>query len=156
MIYGLVLANIAITLLSYISLQQLFLDDKSFNVEFVTNIFNYDTDIFLLGTCLLYLDSIILIILYELLNYQFKNKYLFLKIFIPTSIVCLFDSVVFYSLNYFSEDIYIDLIIGNVIGKQLTVIFLSITIYIYLILIGKKVRSGNPKKIKDVLKIFSF
>ena len=66
MIYGLVLANIAITLLSYISLQQLFLDDKSFNVEFVTNIFNYDTDIFLLGTCLLYLDSIILIILYEL------------------------------------------------------------------------------------------
>lgn len=156
MIYGLVLANIAITLLSYISLQQLFLDDKSFNVEFVTNIFNYDTDIFLLGTCLFYLDSIILIILYELLNYQFKNKYLFLKIFIPTSIVCLFDSVVFYSLNYFSEDIYIDLIIGNVIGKQLTVIFLSITIYIYLILIGKKVRSGNPKKIKDVLKIFSF
>ena len=52
--------------------------------------------------------------------------------------MCLFDSVVFYSLNYFSEDIYIDLIIGNVIGKQLTVIFLSITIYIYLILIGKK------------------
>lgn len=156
MIYGLVLANIAITLLSYISLQQLFLDDKSFNMEFVTNIFNYDTDIFLLGTCLLYLDSIILIILYELLNYQFKNKYLFLKIFIPTSIVCLFDSLVFYSLNYFSDEIYMDLIIGNVLGKQISVVFFSISTYIYLNVIGKKSRSGNPKKIKDVLKIFSF
>jgi hypothetical protein len=156
LIYGLLLSNITITLLSYISLQQIFLDEKSFNVEFITNIFNYDTDIFLLGTCLLYLDSIILIILYELMNYKFKKKYLFLKILIPTSIVCIFDSVVFYSLNYFSEDIYIDLIIGNIIGKQLTVAFFSVTIYLYLVLIDKKIRGATPKKIKDVLKIFSF
>ncbi len=156
MIYGLLLSNIAITLLAYISLQQIYLDNKSFNVQFVSNIFNYDTDIFLLGTCLLYIDSIILIILYELMNYKFKKKHLFLKILIPTSLVCLFDSLVFYSLNYFSDEIYMDLIIGNVLGKQISVVFFSISTYIYLNVIGKKSRSGNPKKIKDVLKIFSF
>ncbi|MFD2909463.1 hypothetical protein ACFSX9_12055 [Flavobacterium ardleyense] len=156
LIYGLLLSNIAITLLCYISLQQIYLDNKSYNVEFIKNIFNHDTDLFLLGTCLLYLDSIFLIILYELMNYKFKNKFLFLKILLPTSLVCLFDSVVYYSLNNFSDDIYLDLIIGNVIGKQITVVFFSVTIYLYLNIIGKKHRFTHPKKIKDVLKIFSF
>ena len=156
LIYGLVLSNIAITVLCYISLVQVYLDNKSVNVEFVKNIFNYNTKIFLFATCLLYLDSILLIILYELLNYKFKQQYLFLKILITTSVICLFDSIMFFSLNYFSEDYYLDLIIGNVIGKQITVIFFSLTIYTYLVIINKKSRNGNPKKIKDVLKIFSF
>lgn len=156
LIYGLLLSNIATTLLCYISLEQIYIDNKSLNVEFIKNIFSYNTEIFLFATVLLYLDSILLIILYELLNYKFKQKYLFLKIIITTSVICLFDSIMFFSLNYFSEDYYLDLIIDNIIGKQITVLLFSITIYIYLILIGKKVRSGNPKKIKDVLKIFSF
>ena len=156
MIYGLLFANVAVTLLSYISLQQIYIDNQSKNIEFIKNVFNYDVNIFLVGTLLLYLDSIILIILYEVMNYKFKTKYLFFKIFIPVSVVCLFDSVVFYYLNYYAEDNFVDLIISNIIGKQITVFFFSLAIYIYLTLIGKQARSGNPKKIKDVLKIFNF
>lgn len=155
LIYGILFANIAITVLSYITLQQIYIDNQSRNIELITNIFNYDANILLIGTLLLYLDSIILIILYELMNYRFNKKFLFLKIFIPMSLVCLFDSIVFYSLIHYAEDNFMDLIIGNIIGKQITVFFFSIAIYIYLTLIGKQVRAGNPKKIIDVLKIFN-
>lgn len=157
LIYGLLLTNIAITLLCYISLEQIHLDNKSLNIEFLKNIFNYNTEIFLFATVLLYLDSILLVIIYELMNYIFKQKYLFLKIFITASVVCLIDSVLFFSLNYISDDLYLDLIIGNIIGKQITVVFYSCAVYLYLFLIDKKTsRSGNPKRIKDILKIFSF
>lgn len=155
LIYGLVFSNIIITVLSYISLEQAIIDKNSRNLVYLQNIFNFDISLFLTGTSLLYIDSILLIILYEFLNYKIKG-YLFLKIFIVTSVVNLFDSVVFYTLNFFSYENFSDLLLGNVIGKQITVIFFSIIIYIYLSLIYKKERLTKPRNLKEVFKIFSF
>ena len=39
MIYGLLFANVAVTLLSYISLQQIYIDNQSKNIEFIKNVF---------------------------------------------------------------------------------------------------------------------
>lgn len=156
LIYGLLLANIAITLLSYITLQQIYIDNQSYNKEFLINIFNFDINMFLIGSSLLYVDAILLIILYELMNYKFRNKYIFLKILIPSALICLFDSIIFYSFNFISDENFYDLMIGNIIGKQITVMFFSFIIYFYLRLIDKKHREVHPKKLRDVIKIFSF
>ena len=155
LIYGLVFSNIIITVLSYISLEQAIADRNSNNLIFLQNIFNFDISLFLTGTSLLYIDSMLLIIFYELLNYKVKG-YLFMKIILVTSFVNLFDSVVFYSLNFINHENFYDLVLGNIIGKQITVIFFSISIYIYLSLIYKKERVSRPKKLREVFKIFSF
>jgi hypothetical protein len=89
------------------------------------------------------------------LNYKIKG-YLFMKIFIVTSVVNLFDSVVFYTLNFFNNDNFHDLLLGNILGKQITVLFFSIIIYIYLSLIYKKERLTKPKNLREAFKIFSF
>ncbi|MEQ3662615.1 MAG: hypothetical protein ABNG96_08000, partial [Flavobacterium sp.] len=155
LIYGLIFSNIIITVLSYISLEQAIADRNSENLIFLQNIFNFDISLFLTGTSLLYIDSMLLVIFYELLNYKIKG-YLFMKIFIVTSVVNLFDSVVFYTLNFFNNDNFHDLLLGNILGKQITVLFFSIIIYIYLSLIYKKERLTKPKNLREAFKIFSF
>jgi hypothetical protein len=155
LIYGLVFSNIIITVLSYISLEQAIVDKNSQNLIFLQNIFNFDISLFLTGTSLLYIDSMLLVILYELLNYKIKG-YLFIKIFIVTSVVNLFDSVVFYSLNFYTHENFYDLLLGNIFGKQITVLFFSIIIYIYLNIIYKKERVTRPKNLREAFKIFSF
>ena len=155
LIYGLIFSNIIITVLSYISLEQAIADRNSENLIFLQNIFNFDISLFLTGTSLLYIDSMLLVVFYELLNYKIKG-YLFMKIFIVTSVVNLFDSVVFYTLNFFNNDNFHDLLLGNILGKQITVLFFSIIIYIYLSLIYKKERLTKPKNLREAFKIFSF
>jgi hypothetical protein len=155
LIYGLVFSNIIITVLSYISLEQAIADKNSANLIFLENIFNFDISLFLTGTSLLYIDSMLLIIIYEILNLKIKGK-LFFKIIIATSLINLFDSTVFYTLNFYTSDQFYNLLIGNIIGKQITVLLFSIIIYFYLTAIFKKERFTTPKKWSDTIKIFSF
>jgi hypothetical protein len=155
LIYGLIFSNIIITVLSYISLEQALADENSANLIFLQNIFNFDIKLFFTGTTLLYIDSLLIIIFYEFLNYKIKGK-LFIKIILVNSAVNLFDSIIFYSLNFYSKENFKELLIGNVFGKQITVIIFSILIYIYLNLIYKKERVLKPKKIKDIFKILAF
>ena len=155
LIYGLIFSNIIITVLSYISLEQALADENSANLIFLQNIFNFDIKLFFTGTTLLYIDSLLIIIFYEFLNYKIKGK-LFIKIILVNSAVNLFDSIIFYSLNFYSKENFKELLIGNVFGKQITVIIFSILIYIYLNLSYKKERVLKPKKIKDIFKILAF
>ena len=155
LIYGLVFSNIIITVLSYISLEQAISDKDSANLIFLQNIFNFDINLFLTGTSLLYIDAILLIIIYEILNFKIKGK-LFFKIFTVTSLISLFDSTVFYSLNFYASDEFLNLLIGNIIGKQITVLIFSLIIYFYLSIIFKKDRVTTPKNWNETLKIFSF
>lgn len=156
LIYGLIFSNIAITLLSYISLEQVIMDEHSINLEYLITIFNFDLSIFLTGTSLLYIDSMLLIIIYEFLNYKFPKKYIYLKILISTAVISLFDSVFFYTLLFYTEDNYSSLLLGNIIGKQISVLFFSFVIYVYLLVMNKNYKKPIPKNIRDVFKIFSF
>jgi hypothetical protein len=155
LIYGLVFSNIIVTVLSYISLEQAISDKNSANLIYLQNIFNFDIGLFLTGTSLLYIDSMLLIIIYEILNFKIKGR-LFFKIILSSSIINLFDSVVFYSLNFYDLEDFSSLLLGNILGKQITVVFFSIIIYIYLSIIQKKVRVTIPKNWRDTVKIFSF
>ncbi|WP_130735831.1 VUT family protein [Flavobacterium sp. J27] len=156
LIYGLIFSNIAITILSYITLQQIFIDQYSLYKDNLERIYNFDITVFLIGTSLLYIDSILLIIIYEFLNYKFVKKMLFFKLFISTSIISLFDSCIFYTLSFSMEEQFTTLMLGNIIGKQISVIIFSIIFYFYLRIMGKPFRVIIPKYKKDIIKIFSF
>ena len=119
-IFGLMISNIVITILSIFSSLQIELDNYSSNVSFLESILNLDIVIFMTGTCLLYIDSVFLIVVYEFLNLKLNSKYLFIKIFIPLSLISLFDSVVFYGINLFSLNNSSNLLISSIVGKQIS------------------------------------
>ena len=156
LLYGLVFSNIVITVLSYISLEQVFIDQYSINTDFLKHIFNFDISLFLIGTSLLYIDSILLIIFYEFLNYTFPKKYLLLKLLLVTSCISLLDSFIFYTLNFYTEEDYSVLLLGNIVGKQIAVLFFSLIIFYYLKIIGKPYKVLIPKNRREIVKIFSF
>lgn len=154
LILGLVFSNIVVSILSYISLQQALLDVNSSNLLFLKNIFKFDIIQFMSGTTLLFFDTIFLIILYEILNYKIRGK-LLLKIFLVTSIISLFDGFIFYLINFYDNNHFNNLLIGNLIGKQISVIVFTIATYTYLVAVGKKRRASRPKSILDVFKILN-
>ncbi|MGV7107825.1 hypothetical protein [Flavobacterium sp. U410] len=155
LIYGIIISNIAITFIAQ------FLVVQNHNIEqssglFLEEILSFELTIFLIGTSLLYLEAMFIVMFYDFLNFKFRNKGLFLKIFVTMSLVCLIDSVVFYTFFYFTHDNFKDLIIGNIIGKQITVVVFSICLYFYF-KYNKNLRpKRTPTSLKEVLKIFTF
>ena len=108
------------------------------------------------GTCLLYIDSVLLIVMYEFLNLKLNSKYLLLKIFIPLSFVSLFDAIVFYGINLFSLSNSSDLLISSIVGKQVVVTVFSIMMYLYLRLTKNTLPKKEPENLKQIFSIFTF
>ncbi|WP_395056038.1 hypothetical protein [Flavobacterium sp.] len=156
LIFGLMISNIVITILSVFSSLQLTLDNNSTNVKFLESILNLDIVIFMTGTCLLYIDSVFLIIIYEFLNLKLNDKYLILKIFIPLSLISLFDSLVFYGINLFSLSNGYNLLVSSIVGKQFVVIIFSIMMYLYLRVTKNILSNKKPENLKEIFSIFTF
>lgn len=156
LIFGLMISNIVITILSFFSGLQLKSDNNSVNIEFLESILNVDIVIFMTGTCLLYIDSVALIVIYEFLNLKLKGKYLLLKIFIPLSLISFFDSLAFYGVNLFSLSNGYNLLISSIVGKQIVVVIFSIMMYLYLSLVKNTLPKKKPKNLIEIFSIFTF
>lgn len=154
LIYGLLISNIAITLFSHFLLVHSETDANSSSV-FLEELLNFELSLFLIGTSLLYIEGMLIVILFQSIELKAPKIPLFVKILITMAFVCLFDSVFFYTFFYFNVENYIELMIGNIVGKQLTVVILSIMFYFYLTLYAE-IKTRKPKTIKDILKIFTF
>lgn len=155
-IFGLMISNIVITILSVFSYQQLYIDNNSININFLENILNFDMTLFMIGTCLLYIDAVLLIIIYEFLNLKLSSNYLFLKILISLSLISLLDSVVFYSINFFSIKDSGNLLLSSIVGKQISVVIFALIMYFYLKIIRKTVSKNKPKNLNEIFSIFTF
>jgi hypothetical protein len=154
-IYGLLFANIIITVLSIITIEQIEIDNNSINTGFLKEIMNFDMILFMTGTCLLFIDTIFLIIIYQFINFKLHKLSLFFKILLPMSLVSLFDSVVFYNVNFFSVQKSENLLVSSIVGKQIAVLIFAIIGFIYLKLIKKEQTINLPKKWSDVISIFT-
>ncbi|WP_394759692.1 hypothetical protein [Flavobacterium sp.] len=155
-IFGLMISNIIITILSVFTSLQLQLDDNSINIEFLESILNLDIIIFMTGTCLLYIDSVLLIVIYEFLNLKLSRNFLFIKILIPLCLISLFDSVVFYGVNLFSLNNSSNLLLSSIVGKQIVVIVFAIMMYLYLKIIDNKRPKSKSENLKEIFSVFTF
>lgn len=154
LIYGLLISNIAITLFSHFLLIHSETDVKSSSI-FLEELLNFELTLFLTGTSLLYLEGMMIVILFQILELKLPKLPLFLKIYLTMAAVCLFDSVVFYTFFYIKEDNYEELMLGNIVGKQITVVILSFLFYFYLTQFAN-IKSKRPKNFREILKIFTF
>lgn len=154
LIYGLVISNVAITLFSHFLLVHSEADVNSSSV-FLEELLDFELSLFLIGTSLLYIEGMLIVILFQFLQLKLPKLNLFLKILLTMGIVCLFDSVFFYTFFYLNSENYQEQMFGNIVGKQLTVLIFSFLFYFYLSHLAElKVR--KPKSIREILRIFTF
>lgn len=155
-IYGIILSNIILVFLSYISLEQILSDNYSRNSSFLAEIFNFDINLFLTGIVLLYLDMILIIFLFRYLESKFPKKY-FLHFFGATTVTAVLDSILFYTLNFYSELNYSEMMIGNIAGKVLVCFMLSVLFAFHFVINPQK--ENNKRKalnFKDIIMIVNF
>lgn len=154
-IYGIILSNIILVFLSYISLEQILSDNYSRNTSFLAEIFNFDINLFLTGIILLYLDMILIIVIFRYLESKFPKNY-FIQ-FVGASIVtAVLDSFLFYTVNFYSELNYTEMMIGNIAGKVLVCFILSALFAFYFLINPQKENKRKVLKVKDILMIINF
>lgn len=152
-IYGIIVSNIILVFLSYISLEQILADSYSRNATFLTEIFDFDINLFITGTALLYFDMILILFLFRYVESKFPKNY-FLQFFISSVITSFLDSFLFYTLNFYVEVNYSDLLIGNIAGKVFVCFALSVLFAFYFLVNPQK--ENKKKALKDIFMIINF
>ena len=154
-IFGLVLANSFLSFFSTFVVKQLTVDPNTQNFMFLNEILNFDIIMFLVGTFILIFDLFLITIIYQFLNLKFERLNLGVRIILTLSFVSFLDSVLFYSLNFFSIG-SIDLLYSNIIGKQIAVVLYSTMMYVYLVTTNSQKPSEKPKSLKEIFSAITF
>lgn len=155
-IFGVLFSNVLLSILSIITLFQLKVDDFSVFQDYLNEILNFDVTLFLIGTCLLLFDLFLIVIIYQFLNLKLTRVNALFKLYIPLSLVALFDSVMFYGINFFSIETNLNLLFSNVIGKQIATFLFSVLLYFYLKYSKLVMPREIPNNLDDVIAVFTF
>ena len=153
-IFGIIFCNILLSVLSAITINQINSDNHSIHKEYLQEILNFDVPMFLIGSIVLFLDFFIIILIYQFINLSFNRLPFFFKLLLPVSISALFDSVFYYSTIFIDLDNGADLLFSNILGKQLTILIFSFTIYLYLKYSNISAPKEKPTKMREVISVF--
>lgn len=142
-IYGIMCANLTMSLLLYILGIHLDLPETKNFLNLPRELFSQNARVMFTGTLVLFADVVLVIIMYELL-WRWLKSYLFLRIYFAMSLVLIFDSV-FFSLGAFwgAPNIY-SILISGIIGKVFMAVFFSGVMTIYLIYFEPEVHEKKP------------
>ncbi|MRT92249.1 response regulator [Ancylomarina sp. 16SWW S1-10-2] len=154
LIYTLLIINIIMSIL---------LQSFSWNIkgDSTFNPFNVSTLLFdnhawslFIGTVGLFLDSLLIIILFEFISRHIR--FLFLQISLTMVIVVSFDTLFFSILAFSNFDNLNTIIISGLISKTIFALFYSLIFYSYLRYFDLKDRKFNLFKVKDVFQPLTY
>ena len=153
-IYALLIVNIVMTIL--IQLISWNLEESStynpFNVS--TNLFSNNAWVLFVGTIALFLDSLLIIIIYEFISRHIR--YMFLQICLTMLIVVSFDTIFFSIIAFWNFNNLNVIVISGLISKGVFVIFYSIIFYFYLQYFDLRNNESSVFKIKDVFQLLTY
>lgn len=155
-IFGLLFSNVLLALLSAITVKQLQIDSHSIQSDNLREIFNFDVTLFLVGAVLMFIDFLILIIIYQFVNFKLGTLPSFFRIYIPLCIVGFFDAFVFYNINFISIENDTNLLYSNIVAKQFAILIFSLFLFFYLRITKMETAKELPKSLEAVVAIFSF
>ncbi|MBI9039538.1 MAG: PAS domain S-box protein, partial [Bacteroidales bacterium] len=123
-----------------------------FNIS--TNLFDNSAWVLFVGTVALFLDSLLIIIIYEFISRYLTR--LFLQICSTMLIVVSFDTFFFSILAFWNYNNLNTILVSGLISKGVFVIFYSIIFSIYLRYFDTKQFNTNYFKINDVFKPLTY
>lgn len=130
-IYGLMLANITMSLLLFIFGMHIDLQSTKNFLEIPKEIFTQNARIMLTGTIMLFVDVVLIIFVYELLWRWIKNS-LLLRIYLSMTVVLVIDSLGFCIGAFAGKPNFVPILVAGIIGKLFMAFFYSVTMAVYL------------------------
>lgn len=156
LILGIVLANLSVTILAYITnLQEIVMQDMIHFSGTAPDFFKTDFRIFFVGTITLVIDAFLMVILYQFLLSKVSWLNLFARLFITLLIVLNFDAVVF-ALGSFGEspDLW-NKMASQLFAKSVAALFFSTVLFLYLRYLDTGIKSNKLNEKTDKEGIFS-
>ncbi|APZ45626.1 hypothetical protein BW723_04630 [Polaribacter reichenbachii] len=152
-IYALLVTNVLISV--YLQVFGWSLGDTENNIANV-NITFFDTNAWALfiGTILLFIDSLLIITIFEFISK--KIRFLFLQISITMLIVLSFDSISFTLLIFWNSESLNQILISGIVSKAVFALFYSVLFYVYLRYFELKSSPIKGVKIKDVFQPLTY
>lgn len=131
MIYGVIAANIVLTVLSVLIAAQL--SAGAINLLGVPSaVFELNTRVYLAGTGTLLVDTYLLVITYEFLNTRWARSPLVLRFVGALGVTLSFDAVVFCSLAFIESPQFGSILAGNLLGKAIAAVILAVMLTGYI------------------------
>ena len=153
-IYALLITNIAMSLLLKTFSWSLE-DPTTYNpLNISTIIFNNNAWVLFVGTLTLFLDSILIIIIYEFISKHLSK--LFLNICLTMFLVVCFDAIFFSIFSFWNNDQLGVIITSSLISKSVFTVFYSIIFYFYLKFFETKEYDTHYFKIKDLFQTLTY
>ncbi|SDS48331.1 hypothetical protein SAMN05216503_3205 [Polaribacter sp. KT25b] len=129
-IYTLLIVNVVMSIL-LLTFGLNFKEESALNpLNISINLFDISAWVLFVGTITLFLDSLLIIIIFEFISK--KIKYLFLQICLTMLIVVIFDSIFFSIIAFWNFNNLSSILVSGIISKGVFAIFYSIIFYIYL------------------------
>ena len=156
MIYGVITANLVLTVLSVMIAAQL--STGAINVLGVPSaVFQLNTRIYLAGTGTLLADTYLLVIVYEFLNTRWPRSPLVVRVVGALGAALAFDAVVFCSLAFIESPQFGAILAGNLLGKAVAALAYGamLTGYIQFIHRASDLPSGT-EPLRDVFSILTY
>lgn len=130
MIYGLLAANLAASLLGLLVGQHL-RGPLSFNpLALPPELFVQSPRLFVVGTLALYADTILIILVYEAISGVVRP--LFPRLWLSLALVLAFDTLVFVTGGFAEHPAYLEILLSGVLGKLAAAVVYSIVLSLYL------------------------
>ena len=152
-IYGIVFANLTMTLLLFILGVQLELLHTLNFLDLSPEILNRNARIMLTGTIVLFADVVLIIFVYEAI-WRLITKNLFLRIYLTMALVLSFDSLAFVTGAFYDQPNYVTILTSAIIGKLVMAAFYALILAVYLRLANPTDRQTQP--FQDIFYILSY
>ncbi|WP_378174652.1 histidine kinase dimerization/phospho-acceptor domain-containing protein [Aquimarina sp. SS2-1] len=149
LIYALVTANLMIVILLLlfgINLQDSSMHQVSFTM--LSDFFNTNVFLLVYGTLLLFVDSILVIFIFEYISKHIKS--LFFRVFLTMLLVLVFDAVLFSVIGFWNSDSIMNFLISGLVSKITMSFYYGILFTIYLKYVQKEASENMYSSFKDV------
>jgi len=130
-IYGIVIANITMSLMLFVFGMQLGFPDTINLYDLPPQIFTQSARHMLVGTITLFGDVVLVIFVYEFIG-RYIPKVPFLRIYLTMVIILIFDTFVFITGTFYGQPNYSSIILAGVVGKISMAVFYTAALTMYL------------------------
>ena len=150
-IYGIMVANLTMTLLLLVFGVQLGFPDTLNFLGLPREIFNQGARVMLTGTIALFGDVILVIFVYEAVR-RFIPRIPFLRIYLTMAIILTFDTLVFATGAFYGQPNYRSIVLAGIVGKVGMAAFYAaaLTIYLRFMEPADRVSSAAAQPFRDI------
>ena len=157
MIYALLAANVVVSILGLVVAQHL-RSPLAFNpLNLPPELFAQQPRLFLVGTLALYVDTILIILVYEMVSRRVGP--LFLRIYLALALVLAFDTLLFVTGGFVEHPAYGEILLSGIVGKVAAALIYAAVLAVYLARFDVSAPdplSGTRQDIGDLFQVLTY